>query len=191
MGRGPASSVRVHTRASSDEGIEEQHSRGGSDEENTPSDLVDHRRSGESPCQVPDLEETVNEELVRLGGDADAVEDTVEVVRDDTVAGPLGEEREGNNDTHALEVATGLEEREPADLGSDLTVELDGGLDFLVLVLDERVLVVAVRVVVGEQLEGVGVAALADEPTGRLGREPDEDDLDDGGETLESGGDTP
>jgi len=184
-------SVGVDSRAGGDEDEEEEHADGGGEEESAATDLVDEGSGGKSPSQVPDLEDTVDEELDGGVEDTDGLEDTGEVVRDDTVAGPLGEEGESDDDTHALEVAGGLEEGGPSNLLSDGAVELDGSLDFLVLVLDERILLIAVGVVVGEDLESLGVAVLADQPTRGLGSEPDKGDLDDGGETLESRGNTP
>lgn len=72
-----------------------------------------------------------------------------------------------------------------------LAVEVDRSLDFLKLVLDERILLVAVCVVVGERVQRLAVLALADEVTGRLGHEPDEEELEDGGDCLEERGNTP
>jgi hypothetical protein len=72
-----------------------------------------------------------------------------------------------------------------ADVGSDGAVEIDLRLDLLVLILHERVVLVAVGVVVREGLERLGLATLGHEPTRRLGHEPDEEDLEDGRETLE------
>ena len=72
-----------------------------------------------------------------------------------------------------------------------LLVHRDGGLDLLVLVEHERVGLVAVGVVVGERVERLGVLALADEPTGGLGHEPDEEELEHGGDRLQDGRDAP
>ena len=43
----------------------------------------------------------------------------------------------------------------------------------------------------GDDVLGLLVTTLVDQPTRGFGEEPDEEDLDDGGETLESRGDTP
>ena len=98
---------------------------------------------------------------------------------------------EGNDDPHALAVSGRSEQSGPSDSLSSSAVKGDGLLDFVVLELDEGVLVVAVSVVVGEGAEGIGITALADEPSRRLGAEPHEENLSDGGETLEDGRETP
>ena len=72
-----------------------------------------------------------------------------------------------------------------------LTIKLNACLDLVELVEDERVRLIAVRVVIGKSLECLGLLALGDKPTRRLGREEDERELKDRGETLEDGGDTP
>jgi hypothetical protein len=172
-------------------GEEDEHANAGRDEEEATARAVDHERGTDSPEQVPNLKNTVDEELDRRVGDANRVEDLVEVVGDETVAGPLGEESERDDDAHTLAVAGGHDERLVADVGGDGAIELDGSLNFLVLVLHERVLVVAVSVVVRERLERLRIATLGHEPTGRLGCEEDERDLEDGGQTLEDGRDTP
>ena len=98
---------------------------------------------------------------------------------------------EGNDDPHALAVSGSSEQSAPSDGLSSSAVKSDGLLDFVVLELDEGVLVIAAGVVVGEGAEGIGITALADKPSRRLGAEPHEEDLSDGGKTLEDGRETP
>lgn len=56
----------------------------------------------------------------------------------EVVSGPLGEERDGDHDPQTSPVSRGLDERQPANLGS-LTVESERSTDLLELVLDKRV----------------------------------------------------
>ena len=72
-----------------------------------------------------------------------------------------------------------------------LPVHLDSSLNLLELVHDERVGLVTVRMVVCERAESLRLFALAHEVTGRLGHEPDEEELEDGGNGLEDGRNTP
>jgi len=53
--------------------------------------------------------------------------------------------------------------------GCDAPVEIDCGLDFFVLVSNKGILFVTVGVVIGQDAEGFGVPALANEPTGGFG----------------------
>lgn len=48
--------------------------------------------------------------------DADGVEHLVEIERYESVARPLREPRDGDNEEHPLPVSGGLEERSPADV---------------------------------------------------------------------------
>lgn len=137
------------------------------------------------------MKTTVDTELSGGVGDTDGVEDLGEVVGDETVTGPLREEGNGDDDPHAASVTGGGEQAAVTDVSGNGAIELDGGLDLLVLVKDERVLVVAVRVVVTEDVESLLLTTLGDQPTRGLGNEPDEEDLGDGGESLEGRGDTP
>jgi hypothetical protein len=81
------------------------------DEQEPAAGTVNDERGGDGPGQVPDLEDTVDEQLGGRVRDADGVEDLVEVVRDETVAGPLREEGDGDDEAHALEVTGCGEER--------------------------------------------------------------------------------
>jgi hypothetical protein len=166
---------------------EDDHADGRRDEQEATASTLDHEGSADGECQVPDLQNAVDEELNGRVGDADGVENLVEVVRHETVAGPLREEREGDDDAHALEVTRRSEQRLVANVGGDGAVEVDLSLDLLELVAHERVLLVAVGVVVCKGLERLCVTALGHEPTRRLRHKPDEEDLENGGNALESG----
>jgi len=178
-------------RADGLEGEEKGHTSRRGEEEEATTKAIDHEGGTNSPEQVPDGKDTVDEELNCAGGDTDGVKDSVEVVGDETVAGPLREEGNGNDDDHTFPVTGGGNQRLPADIGSNCAIELDSGLHFLELELDEGVLIVAVCVVVSEDLQSLFVTALGYEPTRGLWSKEDEEELEDGGKTLKERGDTP
>ena len=70
-------------------------------------------------------------------------------------------------------------------------VHADSRLDLLELVLDERVLFITICMVVRKDVQRLLLLALADEETWGLGHEPDEEELEDGGNGLEEGRNTP
>ena len=181
----------VEGRADGLQGEEHQHEGRRGDEEEATAKALSKVGGAQSPAQVPDLEDTVDEELDRLVGNTDGVEDAVEIVRDQAVSRPLREEGDGDDNPHASAVSGGGEEGLPADGVGNFAVAVDHGLDFLIFKLDKRIIVIAVCMVVGQGLQRLFIASLAHEPTRRLGAEPDQANLDDGGESLKSGGDTP
>ena len=79
-----------------------------------------------------------DEQLDGRVGDSDGLEHCVEVVRDETVAGPLREERDGDHDPQTSPVPWRLEQGQPANVGG-LAIEGKRGPNLLKLVLDERV----------------------------------------------------
>ena len=105
------------------------HTGGRDEEECSSTGLVDDQSTNNGGSVVVDLQDTVDEELLALTGDSDTVEDLGEVVRDETVTGPLREEGKSDDDSHPdvcqrrdageygickdspLEVTLGLEER--------------------------------------------------------------------------------
>lgn len=72
-----------------------------------------------------------------------------------------------------------------------LQLHLDGVANLSELVLDRRVVTVAIAVVLGEDVEGLVELVVGDEETRRLGHPPDEGDLDDGRAGLDEGRDSP
>ena len=126
--------------------VEQGHETGrGEEEESTPK-TVDSVRGIQSADETPDLEDAVDEELGTRIGDTDLVQDFGEIVRNETVPGPLGEEGDGDDDAHAFAVARGHDERFPANVGRNGPVELKGGLDFVELELHDRILSVRISV---------------------------------------------
>ncbi len=119
---------------------ENKHASRRGQEEEAATESVNQEGGAESPGQIPDLKDTVDEQLDGGVGDADGVEDTVKVVRHETISGPLGEESKSNDDPKTPQVARLGEEGFPPNVGGDGAVELDSSLDFLELVLDEGIL---------------------------------------------------
>jgi len=71
------------------QGEKDQHANGGSHEQDTTTNALDHERGHECPSQIPDLEDAIYEELGGRIGDPNAIEDLVQVVRDKTIPRPL------------------------------------------------------------------------------------------------------
>jgi hypothetical protein len=153
-------------------------------------------RTRDTSHEVPAGQAEVDLVLRPLVRDVDCRQDLREVIRHEPVARPLREEADAGGDERALPVTRRLEELDPLalrvlDLVAHLRLDLDE------LRVDERVLVVALGVVLDEDLEGFFAAVLGDcsmqlglcsidttdrkgertEPSGRLWDEPDEDQL--------------
>ena len=165
MGGALVSCVSVDGGASGLQCEKNDHADNGGHEEDTTANLVNKGRGEESPEQIPDLEDTVNQELYGGVHNANGNENLIKVVRNETVAGPLGEEGEGNNDPHAAPISRCGEEVLPPNGRGNLTVKLDGGFYFLELVLDKGILFVAIGVVIGKGFQGSLTAAFANQPT--------------------------
>lgn len=186
---GAVLSVETGSQGPEDEGA--AHTGGGSEESRPTAELVNeqsHRsRNDEGETGLAGRET----ELGGGVGDAGGLVQLGGVVGDNGVAGPLGEEAERQENGEAVTVAAGLEEVEVAAVLGRLHLEADGLLDLAELKLDGGVVGVAVGVVLGEDVEGLVVLVLGDQKTGRLGNPPDTEELDDGGESLEQGGNAP
>lgn len=163
-----------------------QHTSGGNQEERATADLVNNEALASSDDDVQDLQATVDDELDVAVRDPYAVEDDVEVVRDKTVAGPLGEETEGEQDEEPVAVTLGLDELAPA-VALEFLLELDGVLDLLELDLHDLIVEVAVGVNLGEGLVSLLNLAVGNHPARRLGDEPDEAQLQEGRKSLDKG----
>lgn len=107
-----------------------------------------------------------------------------QIIRRQTIPRPLREEGDGDDDPHPLPVPRSRKQRLPANIRRNRPIKLESSPDLLELVLHERILRVAISVVICERLERSLVFAFADEPTRRLRHEPDEHDLKNGGECL-------
>jgi len=165
---------------------EQAHPSAGCEEEGPAANTVDHEAREDGPGKIPDLENTVDHELDGRIRDADRVEDFVEVVRYQTVAGPLGEESEGDDDPEAAAITRGREDGLPANVGSDCPIEIDRSFDFLVLVGDERICLVTIGVIISKGLQGLSVPPFGNKPSRGFWCKPDKADLCNGGESLKS-----
>jgi hypothetical protein len=172
-------------------GEEDGHSDSTGQEQESSSESVDHHGTEDGGGVVSELQDSVDEGSGLGLGDTDRDEDRVQVVRDETVTGPLGEEGDGDNDPHPLQVTPTLEQAEPARALSGFPLEVDGGLAFVEFVLGKRVRSVPSTVVLDEEVHSTLFLAVVDVPSGRLGDQEDEDDLEHRGETLQEGGDSP
>ena len=72
-----------------------------------------------------------------------------------TIPRPLREESNGDDNAHAATISWSPEEGRPADARGDLSVQGNSGLDFLEFILYQRVVPVAVCVVVSQSLQGL------------------------------------
>lgn len=170
---------------------ENGHSDGTGQEQESSSESVDHHGTKDGGGVVGELQDSVDEGSGLGLGDTDRDEDRVQVVRDETVTGPLGEEGDGDNDPHPLQVTPALEQAEPGRALRSLLLKLDGGLALVELVLGERVRSVSGTVPLDEEIHGTLLLAIVDVPSRRFGDHEDEDDLNHRGETLQEGGDSP
>lgn len=100
-----------------------------------------------------------------------ALVDQMRVVRDDGVAAVLGDDTDGYDNGKPPSVALGPEEVQVAGAVSNLRLYPESFPYFTVLELDGQVVLVAVGVVFGQCLEGLLVAVLGDQPSGRLGND--------------------
>jgi len=168
----------------------QEHAGGGDEEEGAASDAVDEETLADGDDHVDDLEDTVDDELGLGVGDADLLEDNVDVVRDETVAGPLGEKTDGEQDDQTVTVALGLDQFHPA-VTLEFGLELESVLDLLHLEQDNFILHVTVGVNVGKNLVSALLLTLPDVPTWRLWDEPDETELEQGWSSLDDGRNSP
>jgi hypothetical protein len=108
-------------------------------------------------------------EFLALPSDTSFCVDQVRIVRDDGVAAILGNDTDGYNNGKPPAITLGLEEVHIAGVHSNLLLYPESFFDFTVLKLDGQVVLVAVGVPFGQGLEGLVVAVLRDQPSGRLG----------------------
>jgi hypothetical protein len=103
----------------------------------------------------------------------------------------LGEEGNSDDDSHSLEITLGSEQTLIARASIGELLHSQSLLDLVHLKLDERVLSVAATVVLADDLSRFLNSAVVDEPSGGLGDEHDEEELEKGRKTLEKGWDSP
>ncbi|KAI6754760.1 hypothetical protein HG530_012512 [Fusarium avenaceum] len=113
------------------------------------------------------------------------------VVADKTVATPLTEETDGQDDEETVAVALGLEEREIARGIHCLILQANSSSDLLHLHCDRRVVPVTVGVVLDKQILSFSLTLLGDQPSRRLVNDETQTKLKDTGQGLQNGRDTP
>lgn len=132
--------LRREPKANGLGGPENDHADSAGQEQRTTTNALDEETSCNCDRKIPDLQNTVNEELSRRVRDANRVEDLVKVVGNKTVARPLREESNGNNDSDTPAVTWSREERLPANVSSDSAIEVKSCLNLLKFVLHKGVL---------------------------------------------------
>ena len=167
-----------------------EHTAGGDQEKSAATDLVNEEALTDGDDGVTDLEDTVDDELSVGVGNTDLVEDDVDVVGNETVTRPLGEETSGQENDQTVTVTLGADELLPA-VTLELGLHLESVLDLLKLENNDLVVEVTVGVDVRENLVGTLLVTLADVPSWRLWNEPDEAELEEGWESLNDGWDSP
>jgi hypothetical protein len=180
----------VRSRATGPDDENNEHAGGGDKEQWTSADLVDEEAHAGGDDHVQDLQTSVNNELDVAVRDSDIVENDVQVVADKTVARPLREETERQEDDEPVAVALGLEELEPA-VAFELLLQLDSVLNLLELDLHNLRLEIAVCVHLCEDSVSFLDLAVCNEETRGLWHKPDERDLEERRQCLHQGGYTP
>lgn len=197
----------VNGGASGPDAEADGHSRGGDQEQGSTSDSVAHQGAKDGGTVVVDVEDTVNQGLGFRVGDSDTDENLGEVVGNQTVTGPLGEEGDGDDDQHSPLVALADKERLEAAAVVGFLFDLQGVPDLFEFVGGQRVRLVTSAMVLDENFAGSFLSTLVHQPTGRLGDGEDEcnlgkgqqgssscsdaTDLQDTGKTLQEGRDSP
>ncbi len=136
-----------------------------SEEKRASADTVDQQSASDGDDQREDLVSGIKTKLVSLGSNTGTLVDDTGVVTDKGVAGPLGEETEGNDDHESLAVALGLDK---VQVGRALLVQefhANGLFHLGIFEHDGRVTVIAIGVVVGKHAERFIIPVLGKQPT--------------------------
>jgi len=162
----------------------EQHTSSRGKEQWATTKVINHEGHSTGNNHVPDLKNTVDQELVNLVGDTDLVENEGDVVRNQRVTRPLGEETGAQADEHSVAVTLGGEKNCDA-LFVEFSFEGKSFFDFDEFVTDEIIVEVTIGVVLGKNGESLFVTVTRDQPTWRFWDEPDEANHDTGWAGLE------
>ena len=101
-------------------------------------------------------------------GDADALEDGGQVVGDDAISSPLNHNTNKQTDEQTVAIARRRDEELPGGTSSKRGLALDCFADLTVVVDNKRVVLVAICVELGQNIESLFLAAVRDEETRRL-----------------------
>lgn len=188
-------SVRVFlVNASAENGPDEEgkeHANSRDEQNRATSETINVEGDEEVDEQRHGLGTAVDAQLVHGGSDADTVKNELEVVGDNTVAGPLTEDSEGNNEHETTAVTASSEEVHPLGVGVGLLVHGHGSANLVVLNLDDLVIDITLGVVLGEHVESILVAVLGNHETRALRNPPDDAEDDNGAPALEKRGSSP
>lgn len=179
--KSPLSVLALQT---ADQHQKEAHETETTQQERATTPLVDPEDGGDGESDVENVVDGVGDEVDPATGETGTFEDVDDVVHHDVHTGKLRPHLDSAAEVDTPQNA-GLEEIE-VGLGTFVTLELDLGPDFSVLEKDELILLVASTVKVGEDLEGLGFAALVEQPTGRLGEPEHADGENEGGDGLKT-----
>lgn len=141
------------------------HAGGGGDEEWASAHAIDQHGAGDGDDEGENGKATVHAELGVAISDTNRLVHVRGIVGDETVSGPLGEETEGSEEEETVPVAASLEEIEIAGSLLVLVFQTESLFDLVVFELHGGVVVVAVGVVLAEDVEGFFVALLGNQPT--------------------------
>ena len=185
----------------------DSHTSGRDQEERTTTDPITGKGTEDGSSVVEDVENTVDQGLGGSSGDSDTFENRVEVVGHQTVARPLREKGDADDDQHTSLVALADKEGLEAAALVGFLLELQGGLDLFAFVSSQGVRIVATAVVLDDDSPGFLLSSLVHEPSGRFEDQQDEGNLkgnqrmlerqycrtylDDTGQTLQDGRNSP
>jgi len=167
----------------------DEHTTSGGQEERTTTGTIDSESHRGSDKHVPDVENTVDDKLGVCIGDTNLVENGVDVVGNERVTRPLGEETGENADNHTMTVTLGGPELR--DTLGKLGLEGNSLLDLLEFEKDKLVLGVSTTVVLGEDSESLLVAIDGDQPTWGFWDPENERNHDNSWSSLEDGWNSP
>lgn len=167
-----------------------QHTTGGGKEKWATTKAVNHEGHSTGNNHIPDLKTSVDQVLVNLLVDANLVENESDVVGNERVTRPLGEETGAQTNEHSVSVTLGRPEDRDLLL-VEFLLKSDGLLNLNEFVSDEVVIEVSVGVVLSKNGKGLLMTVDGDQPTWRFWDEPDKTDHDASWTSLENGRSSP
>jgi hypothetical protein len=169
---------------------EDEHAKSGIEPQWTTTNSVNAESSSDSTEQVPNLKNTVDKILGYRVSNTNRDKNLLKIVRDKTVTGPLGEETNGKSNEGTSAVTAGSPKFSIRSL-SDFLFLKNGLSNFTVFQLNKVIILITVGVELGKDTKSFLITTLADEPTGRFFIEPDREKLNDRGESLNEGRNSP
>jgi hypothetical protein len=164
----------------SDDNVTYKHDGARGEEQRPTADFVDGGSSSNGKEQVPDLETSRDQSLIRDAGDTNCFEDQREVVAHDAVTAPLGKDAQGDGNEEAAAVTLRLDHVHVACGGVSVLFCSDGGLNLDHLEGDEGAVEIATCVGVCDDLFRFVRTAASDEPSGAFGCEKETGECDGG-----------